>query len=74
MRGGVKTLQELLEQVERPPKLGERSCYGCKHLRKETESWEMPHIWWWECTPRPAAPNLKSFPFANTKCKAWERT
>lgn len=45
------------------------SCYRCAHLHKETESWEMPHIWWWECSARPAMANLKSFPFSNTKCK-----
>jgi hypothetical protein len=48
------------------------SCYACQFLIRETESWEMPHIWWWECRERPAMANLKSFPFQKTKCKTWE--
>lgn len=46
-------------------------CGNCKHLTHQTESWEMPHIWWWECAARPAMANLKSFPFHNTKCKSF---
>jgi len=48
------------------------NCRACKHIRKETEGWELPHIWWWECLAKPAMPNLKSFPFRNTKCKSFE--
>lgn len=48
-----------------------RSCYGCAHLLKETESWEMSHIWWWSCCERPAMENLKSFPFKRTKCASF---
>lgn len=49
------------------------SCYNCVSLIREEESWEMPHIWWWECTACPGMANLKSFPFENTKCKAYVR-
>lgn len=45
------------------------SCHECKHLRHETESWEMPHIWWWECRANKGMENLKSFPFTNTRCR-----
>lgn len=45
------------------------SCYGCKHLRRESESWEMPHIQWWECSANESRANLLSFPFTNTKCR-----
>lgn len=45
------------------------SCYDCKHLRRETESWEMPHIRWWECSANKSRANLLSFPFRNTKCR-----
>ncbi len=48
------------------------SCYRCIHLHKEIESWEMPYIWWWECSAQPTTANLKSFPFSNTKCKAFK--
>lgn len=47
------------------------SCYRCAHLHKEIECWEMPHIWWWECSARLGMANLRSFPFHSTKCKAW---
>jgi len=51
------------------------SCYTCKHRHshKETESWEMPHIFWWEhsCDTRPNIANLKQFPFKQTQCKEW---
>ena len=49
------------------------ACRDCKWLLREQESWEMPHIWWWECTERPAMANLRSFPFKSTKCKSFER-
>ena len=48
------------------------SCHACQHLHREAESWEMPHIWWWECSARPSMENLKSFPFRRTKCSSWE--
>lgn len=47
-------------------------CRSCRHFRRETESWEFPDIWWYECRKRPGAPNLTSFPFVNTNCKAFE--
>lgn len=50
-----------------------RSCYRCAHLVREQESWEMPNIWWWECAARPGLANLKSFPFMNTKCAAFQQ-
>jgi len=49
------------------------SCYFCKHLHRETESWEMPHIWWWECSAKPSMANLSSFPFKDTMCKAFKQ-
>ena len=50
----------------------ERSCYTCRHLRRETESWEMPHIVYWSCRARPQNSMLWQFPFSRTKCAAWE--
>jgi len=47
------------------------SCYHCAHLVREQESWEMPHIEWWECAARPGCANLTSFPFVHTKCTAF---
>lgn len=43
-------------------------CFSCKHLCKQTESWEMPHICWFECNARPGIENLRQFPFRNTQC------
>ena len=48
-----------------------KSCGKCKHLHKEIEGWETPHIWWWECAARPGVANLTSFPFINTKCQSY---
>ncbi len=48
------------------------SCHECKHLHRETESWELPDIWWWECAARPGLANLKSFPFHHTRCRAFD--
>ena len=48
------------------------SCRDCRHLRRESEGWEYPHIWWWECRARPAMENLRSFPFKDTKCASFE--
>lgn len=49
------------------------SCYTCAHFHREEESWEMPHIWWYECSARPSMANLKSFPFTNTKCTLFKQ-
>ena len=60
----------------------EMSCFNCKYLRnfsspvrvmKEIESWEMPHIYWYECMAREANAMLKQFPFKRTTCKFWEK-
>ena len=52
-----------------------QSCFTCKHRHshKETESWEMPHIYWWEhsCNAHPGIANLKQFPFSETRCTEW---
>ena len=52
------------------------SCYTCKHRHsyRETESWEMPHIFWYEhvCDARPTIANLKQFPFTKTDCPKHE--
>lgn len=54
-----------------------KSCYTCKHRHsyKETESWEMSHIFWWIhiCDARPSVSNLKQFPFKNTGCTKHEK-
>lgn len=51
-------------------------CYNCKnyHSYKETESYEMPHIFWYVfiCDARPSVANLKQFPFKNTNCEKFE--
>ena len=47
------------------------ACHRCANLRREEESWEMPHIWWWECAYKEGMANLKSFPFRNTTCKGF---
>ena len=51
------------------------SCVSCKHYHshKETESWEMPHIFWYErsCDARPTIANLVQFPFENTSCQQY---
>lgn len=47
------------------------SCKQCKYLRRESESWEMPDIRWWECRKHPEYEQLLSFPFQNTKCSDW---
>jgi len=53
------------------------SCYTCKHRHshKETESWELSHIFWWVhiCDVRPNVANLKQFPFSNTNCTKHEK-
>lgn len=45
-----------------------KSCYNCLHLVREEESWEMPHIYWYECSARPQNSRLKQFPFRQTEC------
>jgi hypothetical protein len=52
---------------------GAKSCYGCKHLLRQTESWEMPWVYWYECRARPSVANLWQFPFSRTKCEKWEQ-
>ena len=49
--------------------MSKRSCYNCKHLWRQTESWEMSWIWWYSCCERPSMENLSSFPFHQTKCR-----
>lgn len=44
-------------------------CFNCKHLSRQTESWEMPHVWWYECEARHANEYLLGFPWRQTKCK-----
>jgi len=52
------------------------SCRNCKHyhVHREEESWEMPHIFWYEysCSARPTIANLVQFPFKVTQCKQFE--
>ena len=60
------------KQDDRVSRAGSRSCYRCKFLLHETESWEMQHIAWWECAKKPSVANLSSFPFLNTKCNDWK--
>lgn len=51
------------------------SCFSCKHYHrhKEIESWEMPHIFWYEhsCDARPTLANLVQFPFEHTSCQQY---
>lgn len=53
--------------------MAERSCLNCAHCVHETESWEMPHIGWYECRKRPHNSMLKNFPFRRTTCVLWTR-
>lgn len=48
------------------------SCFRCVHFRKESESWEMPHVRWYECAWRPMNENLKSWPWKRTACKGFQ--
>ena len=50
------------------------SCWGCGNMVKETESWEMSHIYWYECVGSPGMANLRNFPFRNTKCKHYVKS
>lgn len=45
------------------------ACSMCCNCIRQEESWEMPHIFWYECTLHPSWSNLKSFPFHHTQCK-----
>ncbi len=47
------------------------SCKNCQHLFTQTESWELSHIWWYECSEREFRPESK-FPFKHTKCKFYK--
>lgn len=47
------------------------NCRNCGEFVREQESWEMPHIYWYECAARPGMANLPNWPFRNTKCKAF---
>ena len=49
-----------------------KSCFTCIYLFRETESWEMPHIYWYVCDILPQNAMLKQFPFKRTKCKKWK--
>jgi len=49
------------------------NCRDCVKLRRETESWEMPHIFWFECEAKPHVSNLTSFPFKATRCKEFKQ-
>lgn len=51
-----------------------KSCMSCRYIRKEEESWEMSHIYWYECVKVPQNNNLCNFPFNNTKCKYFEES
>lgn len=44
------------------------NCRNCKFCHLETESWEMPSIYYYECSAIPSRANLPSFPFKRTKC------
>lgn len=48
------------------------SCRECKHVRRETESWELPHIFYYVCKKAPGMANLRSFPFKCTSCPHFE--
>lgn len=60
----------VFDRLNKPP-LGKRDCRVCVHFIRQTESWEMPHIAWYECKKIPSMANLLSFPFRNTKCDQW---
>jgi len=47
-------------------------CFSCVWLIRAEESWEMPHIWWYECGERPQNESLRGFPWKVTKCKLRE--
>ena len=49
------------------------NCKNCKNLTLQTESWEMPWVFWYECKVKPFVENLSSFPFKNTQCKEFNQ-
>ncbi len=49
-----------------------RSCYSCKHLRRE-QSWEAPDEVYIYCNAPTGYDNLWTFPFDHTTCKKWEK-
>ena len=48
-------------------------CRECRFFSKEFESWEMPDIYWFNCSRHPQYTHLRSFPFENTKCADFAR-
>lgn len=48
-----------------------RGCFSCTYLWRAVESWELPHIAWWECGARAGRENLKGFPWKKTKCRLY---
>lgn len=64
-----ESLRGAAREFESEP--GRKRCGDCANLMRETESWELSHIWWWSCGARHGMENLRSFPFQNTKCKAF---
>ncbi len=49
------------------------NCRDCMKLIRQTESWDMPWVFWYECKAKPFVENLRSFPFQNTRCKEFKR-
>lgn len=49
------------------------ACRDCKHCERGMESWELPNIYWWECTAKTGYDALPSWPFETTKCGKFER-
>ncbi len=49
------------------------NCRDCKHIFRDEESWEMPHIYTYVCCARPSMSGLKSFPFKETDCASFEK-
>ncbi len=47
------------------------ACRDCKNFVKQTESWDMPHIFWYECAAEVQMSNLRSFPFKRVRCKSF---
>jgi hypothetical protein len=47
-------------------------CRSCIYLSRESEGWEHPEIFWYECRERPGLANLRSFPFTRTKCASYK--
>jgi hypothetical protein len=49
------------------------SCFSCEALLRQTESWVMPDVWWFECPRRPGIENLRQWPFRTTTCDKYRR-